>query len=287
MLDIRRSTHYYRKKHTDEIDVIILNEIRDVYTQYSFFGYRKIHAFLRDKGFNHNIKKTQRLMQYAGIKAVYQTKRTTIPNKKHKKYPYLLKGLKIEYPNQVWQTDITYIKIRFGFVYLVCMIDIFSRKIMGWNLSTFLDTESCITAYEMACNEAIPEILNSDQGCQFTSDAWTERLSMDNVLVSMNGKGRWVDNVYIERLWRTIKYESIYLNSFDTVTEIQNALEKYIRFYNTKRPHQSLNYKTPQWIYQHFYDIMLHRRTFIGRYSNCLRYELPIVDSQIGAKFLS
>ena len=160
-------------------------------------------------------------------------------------------------------TDITYIKIKFGFVYLVCMIDVFSRKIMGWNLSTFLDTESCITAYEMASNEAIPKILNSDQGCQFTSDEWITRISMDNVLVSMDGKGRWVDNIYIERLWRTIKYEAIYLNSFDTVTEVQSILERYIRFYNTKRSHKSLNYKTPQWIYQHFYDTMDYRGVFI------------------------
>ena len=185
----------------------------------------------------------------ANLKAIYPKKKTTIRDKSHSVFPYLLKNMDIIRPNQAWQIDITYIKIRFGFVYLVCLIDIFSRRIMGWCLSPFLDTNSCIDALDSALNYAKPEIINSDQGCQFTSHIWHNKLSNHQIQISMDGKGRWADNIYIERLWRSIKYEMIYLHRFDTVLETKTALESYVAFYNDKRPHQALNYYTPNEIY--------------------------------------
>lgn len=161
----------------------------------------------------------------------------------------MLKGVDIVRPNQVWQVDITYIKIRTGFIYLVCLIDVFSRKVIGFAISTFLDTESCINALVGALKHAKPEILNNDQGCQFTSSMWINKLKLNDILVSMDGKGRWADNVCIERFWRSLKYEMVYLHRFDTVSEAEDAIAKYIVFYNTKRPHQALGYMTPDEIF--------------------------------------
>jgi len=226
-----------------------MNEMRDLYTQYPFFGYRKIHAMLLRNGRKHNLKKTERLTRLAGLKAIYPKKKTTTRNKDHAVYPYLLKKLEIVRANQVWQVDITYIKILTGFVYLVCLIDIFSRKIMGSALSTFLGTKSCIEALQKALMHGNPEIINSDQGCQFTSSYWVNTLKLNNIQISMDGKGRWADNVFIERLWRSIKYELVYLHRFETVAQIKDAISQYIDFYNAIRPHQSLNYQTPNQIF--------------------------------------
>ena len=165
-------------------------------------------------------------------------------------HPYLLRELSIERPNQVWQVDITYIKIYRGFVYLVCLIDVFSRKVMGWDLSTSLDTDSSLKALSNALEYGIPEILNSDQGCQYTSDAWCNTLIQHDIKISMDGKGRWADNIYAERLWRTIKYENVYLHSFDAVEQARKALYDFIDFYNQKRFHQALNYHTPNMVYE-------------------------------------
>ena len=248
LLDVTRSTLYYQPKQVNE--TFIVNEIRETYEQWPFYGYRRIHIELRKHGMIINRKKVQRLMKIAGIKAIYSTPKTTIKNQAHLIYKYLLRGLEIVRPDQVWQVDITYIKIRFGFVYLICLIDVFSRKIMGWYLSTFLDTESCKQALHNALSKAHPEIINSDQGCQFTSESWTSDLIENNIKISMDGKGRWADNVYVERLWKTIKYESVFLHSFDTVQQTRSALAKYIEFYNEERPHQTLNYHTPSAIYK-------------------------------------
>jgi putative transposase len=251
LLSVARSSIYYDSKpsSTENDDVMLLNEIRDIYQETPFYGYRRIEVELRKKGFVINHKKVQRLMTLGGIKAVYPTKRTTVANPNHKIFPYLLRDMVIDKPNQVWQVDITYIKIRHGFVYLICLIDIFSRKVMGWALSTFLSTEACLEALEMALNHGMPEIINSDQGCQFTSNAWIDMLTINNIKVSMDGKGRWADNVYIERFWRSIKYENVYLNSFDSVDQAYEALKNYIEFYNQRRPHQKLNYHTPDVIF--------------------------------------
>lgn len=249
LLCIARSSIYYQPKMAENDDVIIMNEIREIYQTSPFFGYRRIHVELAKIGYPMNHKKVQRLLAFVGIRAIFPTKKTTIRNLDHAIYPYLLRNLKIVYPNQVWQTDITYIKMRHGFVYLVALIDVFSRKIMGWSLSTFLDTNSCLKALDMALQNGRPEIINSDQGCQFTSTKWIGALKEASIAISMDGKGRWADNVFIERLWRTIKYENVFLHSFDTVKQSSDTLSAYIVFYNNQRPHQALNYHTPNDIY--------------------------------------
>jgi putative transposase len=250
LLNIPRSTNYYKPAQKDDDRVMLMNEIREIYQGSPFFGYRKILVELRRKGYLINHKRLQKLLKLAGIQAIYPKKKTTIMNKNHKIYPYLLKGLKIEKPNQVWQVDITYIKIKQGFVYLVCLIDIFSRRIMGWALSIFLDTNLCLEALGNAITHDIPEIINSDQGCQFTSEGWINFLNKNSIMISMDGKGRWIDNIYVERLWRSIKYENVYLHSFDTVFKAREAIARYIEFYNNRRPHQALNYHTPDEIFK-------------------------------------
>ena len=247
LLGITRSTLYYKPRKVNDIELI--NEIYEIYERWPFYGYRRIHVELRRRGIVINHKMVQRLMQVAGIRAIYSTPKTSIKNMGHLIHEYLLKDLDIVRPNQVWQVDITYIKIKHGFVYLICLIDVFSRRIVWWHLSTFLDAESCMQALQNALLDEHPEIINSDQGCQFTSATWTDFLTKNNIKISMDGKGRWVDNKYIERLWRTIKYESVFLNSFDTVAQARAALNKYINFYNELRPHQTLNYHTPNEIY--------------------------------------
>ncbi len=209
-----------------------MNEMQCIYEDCPFYGYRKIHAVLQnDKKIECGRGKAQRLMKLMGLKALYPTKRTTISNVQHKKYPYLLKDINITKVNQAWQVDITYIKLRRGFGYLVCLIDIYSQ-IVGWAFSPFLDTHMCVEALEMALKNGIPEIINSDQGCQFTSLKWCNALIEKAIKISTDGKGRWADNIYIERLWRSIKWEAVYLHSFDSIVDAKNSLERYIQFYN-------------------------------------------------------
>ena len=286
LLDINRSRIYYEQKPADEQDIEIMNEIRIIYQECPFYGYRRMHAILRSKGYSHNRKKTQRLMQLTGLQALYPKKRTTVVNPHHKKYPYLLKGLAINRVNQVWQVDITYIKLRHGFGYLVCLIDIFSRRIMGWEFSPFPDKHLCLDALMGALKLARPEIINSDQGCQFTSQDWIEELINKEIKISMDGKGRWADNIYIERLWRSIKYEAVYLHSFDTMQQARDALAKYIVFYNQSRPHQALDYKTPNSVYHD----SIKRCKFLRDHEN--QNEISYTDrggddSQIQPSFLS
>lgn len=250
LLNVTRSTIYYKPKNTEKNDVKIMNELRDIYLETAVYGYRKMTVALRKRGFIVNHKKVRRLMRLSGLRAIYPTKSATARNVSHKVYPYLLRGMNINRPNQVWEVDITYVKMRNGFVYLVCLIDVFSRKIMGWSLSTFLDTSSCLEALNSALKWGTPDIINSDQGCQFTSAAWIEALQQSGILISMDGKGRWADNVFVERLWRTIKYECAFLHSFVTVCEARLGLGRFIEHYNSSRFHQTLNYHTPNVIYE-------------------------------------
>lgn len=250
LLDVVRSTMYYEPKPTNNDDAIVMNEVREIYQQRPFYGYRRILVELRKVGLLINHKRLQRLLASSGIRALYPGKKTTVRNPEHKVFPYLLRELNIGRPDQVYQVDITYIKMHHGFVYLIGLIDVFSRKIVGWELSTFLDTASCLEALHKALKHGMPEIVNSDQGCQFTSTAWVENLILNNILISMDGKGRWADNVYIERLWRSIKYENVFLHSFDTVEQARACLSDYIDFYNQQRPHQALNYHTPDEVYK-------------------------------------
>ena len=197
-----------------------------------------------------NSKRVLRLMRLIGIKAIYSKKKTTIINQKDYKYPYLLKGLTINQPNQVWATDITYIKTPVGFVYLIALIDWYSRFITAWKLSINMAAENCVEVLKQGVKKySIPEIINSDQGSQFTGNCWLKELKDRDIQISMDGKGRWVDNVRMERLWRTVKHEQIYINPPDSVEELKGGIAKFIKFYNYQRPHQSLNYKTPSQIY--------------------------------------
>lgn len=255
LLSVNRSGLYYKRKPGSSEDIILMNRVYEIYTKYSFFGYRKVHAMLQRESFLVNRKKVQRLMRKGGLKAVQPKKSNFLKSRSGTIHPYLLKEIMISEPNQAWQVDITYIKIKTGFVYLVCLIDIYSRRIMGWNASVFLDTDSCVKALEQALLEATPIIVNSDQGSQFTSNSWCDTLNKNQILISMDGKGRWADNIYIERLWRTIKYELIYLHRFESVLEVKSHIAQFIKFYNEVRPHQALKYQVPIQAYKEFYGI--------------------------------
>ena len=249
LLGINRSAFYYKEQATSIDDVSLLNEIRAIWERYSFYGYRRITKELNASGYQVNRKRVQRLMQEGGIQAIYPGPNTSRRNKLHAIHAYLLKKLTITHPNQVWQIDITYLRFEGGFVYLTAVIDIYSRYVVGWKISTTLETESCIEALSMGLLTALPEIVNSDQGSQFTSDDWIEFLKEKKIAISMTGKGRCLDNVYIERFWRSVKREEFYLNDYATIKELREAIKNYIEFYNHKRWHQSLDYKTPAEVY--------------------------------------
>jgi putative transposase len=224
-----------------------------LWQKYQFFGYRRITAILNEQSKDDtkiNHKKTLRLMRLIGIKALYPKKRTTLINKADYKYPYLLKDLIINKPNQVWSTDITYIKTGAGFVYLIALIDWYSRFITSWKLCINMEADNCIEVLRAGIGDyPIPRIINSDQGSQFTGNDWVGELKKTNIQISMDGKGRWIDNVRIERFWRTVKQEQIYLNPPDSLEDLRRGIGKFIKFYNYQRPHQSLSYKTPSQIY--------------------------------------
>lgn len=200
-------------------------------------------------GLTVNHKRVFRLMKLMGIEAIYPKPRTTVREPEHRVYPYLLRDLLIDRPNQVWATDITYLRLQTGFMYLIAIIDVFSRYILSWELSNTLDRDFCICALEAALKLAKPEIMNTDQGVQFTSTDWINILTENNIKISMNGQGRCIDNVYPERLWRTIKYEDFYLKDYQTGWELRDGLKRYLTFYNNERYHQALNYRTPLTVY--------------------------------------
>ena len=206
-------------------------------------------AWLRDEGHQVNHKRIQRLMQLMGLKAIYPKPRLSKRGDVSEKYPYLLRGLVIQRPNQVWGTDITYIKLRQGFIYLVAVMDWFSRYVLSWEVSNSLDTFFCMSALERALARNTPEIFNSDQGSQFTSEAFTSRLKAAEIRISWDGRGRVWDNIFIERLWRSVKYEEVYLKDYANVTEALRGLDDYFRFYNTQRHHQALGYRTPEQVF--------------------------------------
>jgi len=210
-----------------------------------FYGVRKIAACLKSHGHLVNRKRVRRLMRLMGLKAIYRRPRTSKPVPGHKIYPYLLGGLKITRPNQVWAADITYIPMARGFLYLVAIIDWYSRYVLSWRLSNTLDTGFCVEALEEALRKDRPEIFNTDQGAQFTSEAFTGLLKQHGIRISMDGKGSYNDNLFIERLWRSVKYEEVYLKAYQDGREARIGLGNYFRFYNTERPHQALGYRTP------------------------------------------
>ncbi len=243
-----RSTAYYIK-HSQPDDEDLLKSLDEIYTSCPFYGKRKMVVELRKRGFWIGIKKVRRLMRKLGLISIYRKPKTSEPHPLHRKYPYLLRGVKIDRSNQVWGTDITFIRMQQGWVYLVAILDWYSRYVLGFGISITMEKEFCIEALEKSLKNAKPEIFNSDQGSQFTSHEFTEKLEEHGIRISMDGRGRCLDNIFTERLWKSVKYEEVYLKSYGTVQEARDSLRNYFDFYNNRRPHQSLNYKTPAEIY--------------------------------------
>jgi putative transposase len=238
-------------KAVDKDESELLQLLDEKYTRHPFFGSRRMTQYLREQGYQVNRKRVQRLMQTLGLAGMSPGPNTSKAHPQHKIYPYLLRGVDIIRPNQVWSTDITYVRLPRGFVYLVAIIDWYSRKILSWRLSNTMDTGFCVDCLEEAIKTyGTPEIFNSDQGAQFTSNAFTGVLINHAVTISMDGRGRALDNIFVERLWRTVKYEEVYLKQHDTVQSLLMGLTDYFVFYNQERYHQSLGYKTPDWVYQ-------------------------------------
>jgi len=245
LLDISRSGLYYQPKGIPEEDLELMKLIDRQYLMTPFYGTRKIAAWLKGQDHIVNRKRVRRLMRLMGLKAIYRRPRTSRPTPGHKTYPYLLSGIKITRPNQVWAADITYIPMARGFLYLVTIIDWYSRYVLSWRLSNTLDAGFCVEALKEALRKGKPEIFNTDRGAQFTSEAFTGLLKQHGVRISMDGKGSYNDNLFIERLWRTVKYEEVYLKAYQDGREARSSLGQYFHFYNNERPHQALGYKTP------------------------------------------
>jgi len=245
LLDISRSGLYYQPTGISEENLTLMKLIDRQYLVTPFYGARKIAAWLKSQGQGVNRKHVRRLMRTMGLKAIYRRPRTSQPAAGHKIYPYLINGIKITRPNQVWAADITYIPMARGFLYLVAIIDVYSRYVLSGRLSNTLDANFCVEALYEALKRGRPEIFNTDQGSQFTSEAFTGLLKQHGVRISMDGKGSYNDNLFIERLWRSVKYEEVYLKAYQDGKEARSSIGNYFRFYNTERPHQALGYRTP------------------------------------------
>ena len=248
LLGVARSTVYYEPV-VDTYTLELMRLIDEEYTKTPFYGSRKITAVLRRKGYKVNRKRIQRLMRLMGIEAIYPRPNTSRADPNHKIYPYLLRDREITRVNEVWGTDITYIRLGHGWLYLVAIMDWVSRYVLSWELSTTLEVDFCIRALEKALSLTLPEIFNSDQGSQFTSVDFIKKLQEKNIQISMDGRGRAMDNIFTERLWRSVKYEEVYLNDYQTVREAKEGISRYLAFYNQERPHQSLDYRTPDEVY--------------------------------------
>lgn len=250
LLLINKSTYYYKPKGLTRRDLEIMRTIDEIYTEHPYFGARRMSKHLVSFGIVIGRKAVSRYYGIMAIEAIYPKMNLSKRNQAHKVYPYLLKGVEVVKVNQVWSTDITYIRMAQGFVYLVAIIDWFSRYILSWKVSISLDSDFCIEALEEAIEQhGQPEIFNTDQGSQFTSKSFINELAKREIKISMDGKGRALDNVFIERFWRSLKQEKIYLIILNTVKEAKNAITDYITFYNNKRMHQSLEYLTPEQVY--------------------------------------
>jgi len=251
LLGVSRSSRYYQPVSDDGEDLVLMRRIDEIYLSKPFLGSRRISQALRQQGTTVNRKRIQRLMRLMGLEAVYAKPRTSEAAPEHTKFPYLLRHRTISRPNQVFAADITYIPMRHGFVYLVAVMDWYSRRVVAWQLSNTMDSDFCVAAAaEAIANFGAPDIFNTDQGSQFTDDNFTAPLLQAGVKVSMDGKGRWMDNVFIERLWRSLKHEEVYLNAYESIAEARAQIGAYIDYYNTERPHQALGYQTPDAFYR-------------------------------------
>jgi putative transposase len=249
LLEISRSGLYYRPKGISGEELELMKIIDRQYLATPFFGARKMAAWLKDKGHIVNRKRVRRLMSLMGLKAIYRRPRTSNPTPVHRIYPYLLDGMAVTRPNQVWAADITYIPMARGFLYLVAIIDWYSRYVISWRLSNSLEADFCVEVLKEALTRGKPEIFNTDQSSQFTSEEFTKILEQQGIRISMDSKGSYNDNLFIERLWRTVKYEEVYLKPYQDARETRQSLALYFHFYNTNRPHQSLGYRTPVEVY--------------------------------------
>lgn len=252
LLQINRSGFYYRPCGEREEDLIILRLLDEQYLRTPFYGTRRVVGWLSTKGYRVDRKRARRLMEIMGWQTIYRARRTTVPRQGDHIYPYLLKGLEIWHSNQVWATDITYIPMKHGFMYLCAIIDIYSRYVVGWSVSNTMSAEWCTGIVEEAINRhGAPCIINTDQGSQFTSEVFTGMLKSKEITISMDGKGRAIDNIFVERLWRTVKYEHVYLHAYEDGVSLYQGLDRYFRFYNEERQHQSLAHCTPESFYEY------------------------------------
>jgi putative transposase len=251
LLGVARATVYYKPVPTSEQDLQFMKLIDAQFTETPFYGRRRMAVWLSKKvGYAVNVKHVRRLMVEMGLQAIYPKPNASKAHPAHKKYPYLLRDFNITGKEQVWSTDITYVRLEKGFAYLVAIIDWHSRYVLSWRLSNTLDTDFCLMALDEALTLGTPSIFNTDQGCQFTSALWTDRLIEAGITISMDGRGRALDNIFVERLWRSVKYENIYPSAYKTLGEALEGLKKYFEFYNNERPHQALDYETP-WAVHH------------------------------------
>ena len=250
ILGLSRSSVYYVPRSLPEGDLRLMRRLDELHLKWPFYGSRKLTRELLREGWQVGRRHVVTLMRRMGMEAIYRKPRTSIPARGSAVYPYLLSGLPIERPNQVWAADLTYLPMAHGFQYLVAIIDVFSRKVLSWRVSNTMTPDFCVEALQEAMQEhGKPEIFNTDQGSQFTSGEWTDMLKAAGVQISMDGKGRWIDNVFIERLWRSVKYENVYLHAYEDGTQLRRGLTEYFSFYNCARTHQALDYQTPDEVY--------------------------------------
>jgi putative transposase len=250
LLDVCRSSLYYEPTPVSARDLALMRALDELHLKHPFLGARRLAQMLKRDGHDVGRRHVGTLMALMGIEAIYRNKRTSIPQKGHKIYPYLLRNVTIERPHQAWAADITYLPMAKGFAYLVAILDLYSRKVLAFRVSNAMSADFCIEAVEEALTRyGVPEIFNTDQGSQFTTEDFTKPLQDRGVAVSMDGKGRWIDNVFVERLWWSVKYEDIYLHAYDNPREVRLVLTTYFSFYNARRPHQSLDYRTPDELY--------------------------------------
>jgi putative transposase len=251
LLGLPRASYYHRPQPETDENLQLMRVLDETYLEYPFFGSRQMTRWLRRQSYEVNRKRVQRLMRLMGLEAIYQKPSLSRPNPEHRIYPYLLRKLTVDHPDQVWATDITYVPIEGGFIYLCAVIDWYSRYVLAWELSNTLDASFCVRAVQRALTaHGTPEIFNTDQGCQFTSTDFTAPLLALDVKLSMDGKGRCLDNVFVERLWRTVKYDEIYLRSYVSVVDAHTNLKRFFHFYDELRPHSSLGGATPGEIYR-------------------------------------
>ena len=279
LLKIARSTLYYRPVAVDPDDLALMRRIDELYLASPFYGSRRMVAVLRREGLVVNRKRVRRLMRLMGLEAIYQKPNTSQGHPDHKVYPYLLRGLSIERANQVWCADITYIPMARGFVYLVAVMDWFSRRVLSWRLSITMEADFCVEAVQEAlAAHGRPEIFNTDQGVQFTSAGFVDELEAAGVRISMDGKGRFLDNIFIERLWRSLKYEEVFTKAYGSVIEARRGIGGWLSFYNDERPHQALGYQTPRSVFVgepvSMWITPAHRYALLLRYPHAHRHNI-------------